>query len=481
MRIPALAAAALLAAACATPGADKPRASVAEANRLSASETLVAANVSPSAWPAADWWKQFGDPQLDRLVDEALHGSPNLRAADARVRKALASAASLNAGRSPQVTGTADATRQRFPEHYIYPPPFAGSWVTTADLTANLSFDLDLWGRTRSAYEGALDQAHAAQVDRDAAQLLLSASIVRAYVQLQRAYEQLDIAQALATQRDDLRKLVLQRKVAGLDSALELKQAEAALPEARERIAQLEETIALTRNQLAALLGEGPDRGRVIDRPHMASGTAPLLPSRLPADLIGRRPDIAAQRWRVEAAVKDTAAARAEFYPNVNLVAFAGLQSIGLSNLVKSGSAVAGVGPAVHLPILDGGRLRANLAGKHADYDIAVEQYNQSLADALRDVVDQLASFRSVDEQRVQADSAVGIAQDAYELAVLRYREGLGNYLQVLSAESQVLGQKSLRADLAARGRDVSVNLARALGGGYEPGEARTELTGEVK
>jgi outer membrane protein TolC len=109
------------------------------------------------------------------------------------------------------------------------------------------------------------------------------------------------------------------------------------------------------------------------------------------------------------------------------------------------------------------------LAGKHADYDIAVEQYNQSLADALRDVVDQLASFRSVDEQRAQADAAVGIAQDAYDLAVLRYREGLGNYLQVLSAESQVLGQKSLRADLAARGRDVSVNLARALGGGYEP------------
>ena len=468
-RIAALLPAAVFAAGCASFGTDKPRSALADANSLAASETLVTADVSAAAWPAADWWKKFGDPQLDRLVDEALHGSPTLRVADARVRKALASAASLNAGRAPQVTGTADATRQRFPEHFIYPPPFAGSWVTTADLTANLNFDLDLWGRTRSQYEGSLDQAHAAKVDRDAAQLLLSASIVHAYVQLQRAYEQRDIAQALFTQRDDLRKLVGERKAAGLDSALELKQAEAALPEARERISQLEETIALTRNQVSALLGEGPDRGRAIERPHMASGTAPTLPSRLPADLIGRRPDIAAQRWRVEATVKDTAAARAEFYPNVNLVAFAGLQSIGLSNLVKGGSAVAGVGPALHLPILDGGRLRANLAGKHADYDIAVEQYNQGLADALRDVADQLASFRSVDEQRTQADAAVGIAQDAYDLAVLRYREGLGNYLQVLSAESQVLGQKSLRADLAARGRDVSVNLARALGGGYEP------------
>jgi len=469
----AAAASALFLAACAAPGNDHPRSSVADANRLAAGASLVAADLSGDAWPAPDWWKKFGDPQLDRLMDEALAGSPTLRVADARARKALASAASLGAARAPQVTGTADATYQRFSEHFIYPPPFAGSWETTADLTANLTFDLDLWGRTRSAYEGALDEAHAAHVDRDAARLLLSASIVRAYVQLQRAYDQRDIAQALLAQRDDLSKLVEQRKAAGLDSALEVKQAQAALPEARERIAQLEETIALTRNQVAALLGQGPDRGREIERPHMAQGVAPALPTRVPADLIGRRPDVAAQRWRIEAAAKNTDAARADFYPNVNLVAFAGFQSIGLSNLLKSGSAVAGAGPALHLPILDGGRLRAQLAGRHADYDIAVEQYNQSLADALRDVVDQLATLRSVDEQRREADAAVAIAQDAYELALLRYREGLGNYLQVLSAESQVLGQKSLRADLAARERDASVNLARALGGGYEPDEKR--------
>jgi NodT family efflux transporter outer membrane factor (OMF) lipoprotein len=472
-----LAAAALsaLLAACASPGNDKPRSTVADANQLASSASLAGADDSGAAWPAPDWWKKFGDPQLDGLVDEALAGSPSLRVADARARKALASAGVIDAARRPQLTGTADGSYQRFSENFIYPPPFAGSWDTTADLTANLNFDLDLWGRTRKAYEGALDEAHAARIDRDAAQLLLSASIVRAYVQLQRGYDQLDIAQAVLTQRDDLRKLVEQRKVAGLDSALELKQAEAALPETRERIAQLEETIALTRNQIAALLGQGPDRGRQITRPRMAQGLEPALPTHLPADLIGRRPDVAAQRWRIEAAVKDTDAARADFYPNVNLVAFAGFQSLGLGNLLKPGSAVAGVGPALHLPILDGGRLRAQLAGKHADYDIAVEQYNQSLADALRDVVDQLASFRSVDEQRHQADAAVGIAQDAYDLAVLRYREGLGNYLQVLSAESQVLGQRSLRADLAARQREVSVNLARALGGGYEYDEARTE------
>lgn len=467
-RLVVVAAAALLAAACASPGPGKPQSAVTDSNALATGETLVAANVSGNAWPSADWWTHYDDPQLDRIVSEALKDSPTLRAADARVRKALAAAGVVHASRM-QLTGNADATYQRFSEHFIFPPPFAGSWMTQADLTANLNFDLDLWGHTRALYEGALDEAHAAQVDRDAAQLLLASSIVRAYVQLQRAYDQRDIAQAFLTQREDVLKLVAQRKAAGLDSALELKQAEAALPEARERVAQLDETIALTRNQIAALMGQGPDRGLAIERPRMSPAQAPVLPSRVPADLIGRRPDIVAQRWRVQAALRNTDAARAEFYPNVNLVAFAGFQAIGLDKLLNPGSAVAGVGPAIHLPLLDAAKLRAQFAGRHADYDIVVEQYNQSLADALRDVVDQLASLRSVGEQRTHADEGVRIAQDAYDLALLRYREGLGNYLQVLSAESQVLGQKSLQADLAARSRDASVNLARALGGGYEP------------
>ena len=128
-----------------------------------------------------------------------------------------------------------------------------------------------------------------------------------------------------------------------------------------------------------------------------------------------------------------------------------------------------GAGPAVTLPIFDAGRLRGNLAGKNADYDVAVEQYNQTLADAMREVVDQLASFKSVDEQRVQAASRRSLtAQEAYDLALLRYREGIGNYLQVLSAESPLLAQQSLDADLRSRQLALSINLIRALGGGFD-------------
>ncbi len=227
--------------------------------------------------------------------------------------------------------------------------------------------------------------------------------IAQAYVQLQRAYLQLDIAEATLRQRDQIYALTRDRNAAGVDSLLEVKQAESALPATREQIAQWRESIELSRHQLAALLGQGPDRGLAIARPSASAGASVALPSALPAELLGRRPDLTAQRLRIEALSHDIASARAEFYPNVNLAAFVGLQSLGAAGFLTSASRMVGFGPAITLPIFDAGRLRGNLAAKNAGYDIAVEQYNQMLADALRDVVDQIASFRSVDEQRAAA------------------------------------------------------------------------------
>ena len=465
----ALAAVVLLLSACASTGGIVPQAKSADPNTLAAQKTLAAAPAQDAAWPAQDWWKAYGDAQLDKLVAEALDGSPSMRIADARVRKALAAAGVANAARAPQVNGNASVTGQRYPEHGLYPPPFAGSTRASADLNVTLAYDLDLFGRNRANYEAALDEAHAAEVDRQMARLLLSASIVHAYVELQHIDAQRDVAAALLKQREQLATLVRQRQSAGIDSLVEVRQAEAALPEARERLLQLDETDATTRNRIAALLGQGPDRGLAIGKPQLKLAGGALLPTTVPADLIGRRPDIVGLRWRIEAAQKGIAAARAEFYPNVNLVALAGLTSIGLPNLLQAGSATASITPALHLPIFEGGRLRANLAGKSADYDQAVELYNQALALALREVADPLATFRTVAAQRREVEEGLRVARDAYDLALLRYREGLGNYLQVLSAESQVLSQRNLEADLAARELTASVDLARALGGGYDP------------
>ena len=459
---------AVLVAGCASTNGLSTQASPQNANALAASRTLRAAAITPAAWPRSDWWTAFGDPQLDALIDEALAGSPSLKIAEARTRKALAFADVSKAALFPRVDADYEATRERFAEHGLVPPPAAGSWGTLHQLQATLNWELDFWGKNRAAFESALGLAKAAEIDAYAARLALSANVAQAYAQLQRAYLQLDVAQTTLKEREAVFALTRDRNAAGIDSRLELKQAESALPATREQIAQFEETIALTRNQLASLLGQGPDRGLAIGRPDAHALGAVALPASVPAELLGRRPDLIAQRARVESAQKDIAVAKAEFYPNVNLIAFIGLQNLGSAGFLSAASRTLGVGPAISLPIFDAGRLRGNLAGKDADYDVAAEQYNQTLADALREVVDALASLRSVAEQRRQQEQALSTAQEAYDLALLRYREGIGNYLQVLSAEQPLLAQQGLDADLKSRELALSIDLVRALGGGYE-------------
>ncbi len=460
--------AATLLGGCASMAGLETQASPTDPNRLAAGQSLANTALSSAAWPRTDWWTRFRDPQLDRLMDEALAGNPTLRVAAARARKALALAQTTQAALYPQVNGDTAITRQRFPEHGLVPPPYGGTWKTQAQLEATLSYDLDLWGGNQAAYDSALGAAKAAEIDAFAARLALSVNIAQTYVQLEQAYLQLDVANKTLADREQVHKLTLDRFNAGIDSQLAVKQTEAGLPAAREQIARLQEIIGLTRNQLAALAGQGPDRGLALARPALTAPADPAVPASLPADLLGHRPDVVAQRWRVEAARQDIDVAKAQFYPNVNLAAFIGFQSIGLSEFLKAGSRTLGAGPAITLPVFDGGRLRGHLAGKNADYDTAVETYNQTLIEALHDVVDQLTSFRSLTEQHRQQVLAQATAQDAYDLAVLRFREGVGSYLEVLAAESQLLNQQALAVDLRARDMSLSINLARALGGGLE-------------
>ena len=184
-------------------------------------------------------------------------------------------------------------------------------------------------------------------------------------------------------------------------------------------------------------------------------------------DLLGRRADIVAARWRVEAATQDVGNAKTLFYPNINLNAFAGFQSIGFDKLLQSGSQQWGVGPAIRLPIFEGGKLRANLRGKSADLSAAIETYNATVVDAVRDVADQLTSSQAIARQQAEQASAQASAETAYSIALQRYKAGLGTYLNVLSAETSVLAQRRQGVDLAARALDTQVQLILALGGGY--------------
>jgi NodT family efflux transporter outer membrane factor (OMF) lipoprotein len=452
--------AALALAGCANMAGIETTAKLRDAPSLGLSAAPQAQTVS------AEWWREFGDDRLNALVAQALAGNPNLKVAQARLARAQAVTEVAGAATLPQVNGSLDLTRQQYTRNGAVPAPLAGSIRESGTLQLSASWELDFFGKYQAALDAALGSVQAAKADEQAARVLLASNVARGYFQLSRIDAQLEVARRALGQREEQLRLVRDRVDAGLDTRLELRQSEGGLPEARQQIEALQEQAALSRNALAALMGR-PDGAQALQARPLQEVRQVAASAVIPADLLGRRADIAAARWRVEAAGHDVVNAKTQFYPNLNLVAFAGFSSIGLGRLLESGSQQWGVGPALRLPIFEGGKLRANLRGKSADYDAAVESYNAAVIDAVREVADQVASSQSIARQQTEQRAAQAAAEGAYDIAVQRYKAGLGNYLQVLSAESSVLAQRRLAVDLSARALDTQVGLMRALGGGY--------------
>jgi NodT family efflux transporter outer membrane factor (OMF) lipoprotein len=457
---------ALALAGCANFSGIEPQAKMRDAQSVG----LAASNAADTAAPAAapDWWKGFGDAQLDELVAQALQGNPSLKVAQARLARAMAVSEVAQSAKLPHVTGSFDATRQKYSSNGLYPPPIAGSVSDMGTLQLNASWELDFFGKNQAALDAALGQARAAQADADAARILLASNVARSYFQLAKVNDQLAVAKRTLAQREESLKLVGDRVKAGLDTQLEQKQSEGALPEARQQIEALQEQAELAQHALSALTGQG-NRVPVKTQPSMASLKPLAAPAELPANLLAQRADIAAAKYRIEAAGYDVKNAKAQFYPNINLTAFLGFNSIGLGRLIAGGSEQWGVGPAIRLPIFEGGKLRANLRGKTADLDAAIESYNGAILDAIHETADQVSSARSIARQQAEQRDAQTSAESAYQISLQRYRAGLGTYLNVLTAETAVLNQRRLQVDLAARALDTQVNLIRAMGGGWQP------------
>jgi NodT family efflux transporter outer membrane factor (OMF) lipoprotein len=448
-------------AACAHFDNEAPKAQLLDA-------TAVGLQGQPAPAIAADWWRGFGDAQLNALVEQSLANNPSLRVARARLARVQAAFEGVRGNDLPTIGLGADLTHQRFSNNFIYPPPLGGAILDSGTVQANASWELDFFGKNRSALDAAIGQVRAAEADAQAARMLLASNVARSYFQWVRINAQLAVAERTLAQREQARKLVQDRLSAGLDTQLELQQSESALPDARLQIELLKEQQALTLNALSALSGQQKSPPALV--PPATYAIKPVATATaIPLDLLGRRADIAAARWRVEAATQDVSNAKTLFYPNVNLVAFAGFQSIGFDKLLKSGSEQWGVGPAIRLPLFEAGHLRANLRGKSADLDAAIESYNALVIDAVRDVADQLASSQAIVRQQAEQSSAQASAETAYSIALQRYKAGLGTYLNVLSSETSVLAQRRQAVDLAARALDTQVQLIRSLGGGFTP------------
>ncbi|MEI6440491.1 MAG: efflux transporter outer membrane subunit [Alphaproteobacteria bacterium] len=466
LTIPLLAGAALLSGCAAIPDMG-PKPSLLGPDTL---KVAVATPQQGNASPATDdsWWTRYGDPQLNGLVAQALSQSPTLVEANARLRAAAARADQSLANTRPTLTanGQAFETKQSynagFPKLFV-PKGYKDFGRTSLDL----GYDLDLWGRNRAALAAATSEAEAAAADAAQAKLILTTSLVIAYADFARVTAELKAAEASVQNRQASADLVGRQLANGAANRGEAQQAAAAAATARSDLAALQEQSNLMRNRIAALVGASPELSSTLVVPIAASGREVSLSTKLDANLIGRRPDLMAARLRVTAAAKRIDVAKAGFYPNINLAAYLGVQSLGLDMLSKSGSDIGQAGLALSLPIFEAGRLQAGYRGTQADYDGAVAAYNQALVLALKDVADAVNGTRSLATQVAAAREALASGEVAYRIARLRYEGGLSSYLVLLTAENAVIAQRRAVAQLEARALSLDASLTRALGGDF--------------
>jgi NodT family efflux transporter outer membrane factor (OMF) lipoprotein len=438
-----------------------------ELRQPSAKDAAISFAGPAKGWPSDAWWRDFADPVLDGLMIEALAGSPDIAQATARINAADALSQQSGAALLPNVTGDASVAGNQQSQNLGIPPQFVPDGIRdTGRIGVSAAFNLDLWGKNRAALAATTSEAVAARVDAAQTRLILTTSLASAYADLAQLYRTRDVAQDSLKVRETTVALTAQRVKVGVDTRGSLRQAEARVPIARGDIIALDESIALTRNRIAALLGAGPDRGLSIVRPKMRE-TSVGIPEGADLALIGRRPDIVAARLRAEAASQRINVAQADFYPNISLSAAIGLQSLGLGRLVESGSTTGNGGAALSLPIFDGGRIAGRYRGAHAEYDGAVARYDATLIAALREIADLVVSSNATDARLKQSHLSLAAAEAASDIAILRYKGGLSNQLQVLVTADALLASRRTTADLEARRRSLEIMLIRALGGGF--------------
>ncbi len=419
-------------------------------------------------WPTASWWQRYQDPTLDQLVNTALTDSPSLAAAHARFEGARESVRLAAAAAGAHVDASAQLARQRLSDNGLFPPKFLGfNWYNMADLGLAASYTFDWWGKQRASVEAATNEARAAAADRTAAALVLSSSVVETYFGWQTDQARIALLQDRIATLTRLSAIADARQRADIDDGDARANADADLAAARGQLAVLQGSAQLRLVALAALTAHA-----VAQLPPLAAKPLPVLPAALPdrvgLDLLGRRPDIAASRWRVEAAQRRRHIAAAQYYPDISLHALAGLQSIELGSLLRAGSADPQIGIAIHLPLFDNGARSAQLHVADAGIAAAIATYNEAIIGAARDVADSVIAGEQANSQHVQQLAQLQASASLEQSAAARVTQGLTDLRPQLSAHYALLEQRDALAQIDATRLAADIALQRALGGGYE-------------
>ena len=418
-------------------------------------------------WPEAEWWRQYNDPQLDTLIAMAMRDSPDLEQARSRVASAQQSIRAATAQAGVSVDGSAQVERERLSENGMIPPKFLGfTWYNQGDLGVQAQYDFDWWGKKRAAIESAVDQADAAEAQHSAAALAIQSTVADTYFGWLADEARIGIAQQSVQTQEQLLRVAELRVRQGVDRPDTTQSAKAQLAATRQMLVTIESSAKIRQAALASLVGVAPSQLPALQpRPLPAANSG--LPDNASVDLMARRPDIAASRWQVESALRQTDMARAQFYPDISISAMAGLSSIDLDKLFSPSSRVFALTPALHLPIFTGGLLDANYGVSKAELDAAVAQYNSTVLSAARDVATQSLTARQLDDRRKEQAHQIAANEALLANAQTRARRGVSDVRETLAAKAQLLQQQDDDVSLHAQALSTDISLIKALGGGY--------------
>ena len=459
----------LLLAGCASTDNIAPQSTLLDSQSLQLSQPKVSSlNVSPQ------WWRSLNDPQLDSLMTQTLQSSPTLRQAAGRVREAQSVVGEASAANGPNLDLNASSNRQKVPQNvnlglgYPHQPIYE----TSNSLGLNLAYEFDWWGKYRNQVNAAKAQVDAARAEQEQAALTLTSSVASAYYQLQSNFALEKLLQQEVDNNQSLTDLRQQQYKAGITGVDVPQQSQAQADGAKQQILQLQSQIEQLRHQLAALAGQGPSAMQHLRPVALPANTLMAPKGELTADLLGKRPDIAAQRQLVESYNQRVSAARKEFYPSLTISAFAGLTTTNTSgtspNLFEAASQAWNVVPAISLPIFHAGALRSKLGEESALYDQAVESYNQTILNAVQETADAITVQQSTAQQQLQAASASQSMQQVYRVANARYQAGIIGRDQLLTSQTQLLQQQQAELNANSNLLQAKIGLIRALGGGYQ-------------
>ncbi len=411
------------------------------------------------------WWQLYGDVTLNDLESRALVANQDLRAAAARVEQAAASAGLARSAYWPQLALNPSVTRERnsTTTDNVFPHDQATTWRTP--LVA--SWELDLFGRVRRLTEGARAEADASAATYEAVRLLLTAEVASSYFSLRALDREVALVRDTIGLRRHALDLIGARRQSGAAGELDVARAETELASTEADAAALNARRATVQNALAVLLGV-PAPEFTLAAPAAPLAPPPAIPAGLPAELLERRPDIAAAERTLVAANARIGVAKAAFFPAISLTGSAGFASGDVDKLFQTDSRVWSIGPSLYLPIFQGGRNRANLERSRAAYDESVAAFRQRVLVAFREVQDALTATQFLTEQSAAQDRALAASRHAASLAQVRYDAGYVAYFEVIDAQRTALATERASAQLTAQRLNTSVALIKALGGGWQ-------------